>query len=72
MIKKYLKRVDIFGHPIGVHYKGQTTHNTISGSLVSLMMISWVLFYAAATFLETIKHFNQQENTNRIKADMSE
>ena len=68
----FLKRLDIFGHPIGVHYKGQTTHNTIFGSMLSLLIILWVLAYAAFTFMDTVHHTNQEANTNRIKADLNE
>ena len=68
----YLKKVDIFGHPIRVNYKGETAHNTIFGSVLSLVMITWVLFYAVYTFLDTFEHLNQEVNTNRIKADLDE
>ena len=68
----FLKKLDIFGYPIGVHYKGKTTHNTIFGSLLSLFIITWVLIYAAITLLMTVDHSNQEVNTNRIKADLNE
>ena len=68
----FLKKVDIFGYPIGVHYKGGTSHNTIFGSVLSLLTILWVLLYGAVTLLQTIQHLNLEVSTNRIKADVDE
>ena len=64
--------MDIFGYPIGVHYKGSTSHNTIFGTVLSLFTIIWVLLYGAKTLIKTIHHLDLEVSTNRIKADLDE
>ena len=69
---KFLKSIDIYGHPIGVLYKGQTTHKTHFGSLLSILTTAVVLAYSLQEFIGMITHDNQQENTRFIIADMNE
>ena len=67
---KYIKSVDIYGHPIGVHYKGQTTHATILGSVFSIIMIAAVLLFAADRYLSMITNSVQTEFSREIVADV--
>ena len=42
----FIKSLDKYGHPIGVHYKGGSTHNTLFGSVFTLITNITVLIYA--------------------------
>ena len=69
---KYLKSIDVYGHPIGVLYYGQTRHKTIFGALLSIATIVVVLLYASEQFLATITSANQNEITRKIIADIGQ
>ena len=60
---KFLKQIDIFGHPVNVLYKGGAKHNTLVGSIFSIIVTICVGTFTIATFLETISHSNQAIST---------
>ena len=66
---KLLKSIDTFGHPIGVLYKGKTTHNTVFGSFITLIMTTIVLGYATMNMIETVNRSNQQISSTKIIVD---
>ena len=35
---KVLKKIDKFGHPIGLNYNNKGTHTTVCGSIISLII----------------------------------
>ena len=54
-IEKYFVRWDIFGHKIGVHYKGKDTYQTRLGALFTLAVYSLMLvnlFQLMTAFLD--------------------
>ena len=53
MLKK-LKSIDIYGHPIGVLYKGSTTYQTLFGSIFTLLTTATVLIFASSKMTEII------------------
>ena len=53
MLEK-LKSIDIYGHPVGVQYKGNRTHNTLLGSLFTILTSTMVLLFAASRMIEII------------------
>ena len=55
MLKK-LKSIDIYGHPIGVLYKGSTTYQTLFGSIFTLLTTATVLIFASSKMTEIIQH----------------
>ena len=69
---KTLKSIDIFGHPVGVLYKGQSEHKTLLGSLLSLVKIVAVMIFAVKNLIDTTSHNNQDETERRIFTDIDE
>ena len=67
---KLIKKIDIFGHPIGVQFRGQETHPTLFGSFFSLFTIVCVLIYAVAQLYQTINHLNQEVSSIKITTDL--
>ena len=41
------KACDIYGHPIGVHYQGESKFNTLGGSLATLLTTAIMISYAS-------------------------
>ena len=57
-MSKFLKKFDIFGHPISVLYQGNTKHNTIIGSIFSILTAISVTIYAVNGLIEGLTHEN--------------
>ena len=51
-----LKSIDVYGHPINVLFKGGTRHNTLFGSVFTLLTILTVLLFASSRMIEMIEH----------------
>ena len=66
---KFLKSLDSFGHPIGVLYRGSTTHNTLFGSFITLIMTTVILGYATMNLVDTVNRSNQQISSTKIIVD---
>ena len=47
MIKKIVNTFDIYGEPIGVNYRGQSSYKTKVGTLMSLLTIGLGLAFLA-------------------------
>ena len=69
---KYLKSIDVYGHPIGVLYNGETKHKTMFGTILSIATIVVVLIYASQQLVATITKSNQHEITRKIIADIGQ
>ena len=69
---KLIKKIDIFGHPIGVQFRGQETHPTLCGSLCSLFTIVCVMIFAAAQLYATLNHMNQEVSSIKITTDLDQ
>ena len=41
---KFIKRFDIFGHPITVHYDGEDKYKTLLGAFFSVAVLTLILF----------------------------
>ena len=67
---KFLRSIDIYGHPIGVLYKGNTSYNSLVGSVFTLITTVIVLAYSVAILAETIAHTNQEQTSRSIVMDM--
>ena len=49
LLRRFLA-IDVFGHPINVNYKGNETHNTLIGSVLSLVVYACTLAIAITSF----------------------
>ena len=67
-----LKSIDIFGHPVGVHYKGSSTYKTSLGSFMTLLSIIIVGIYAQILITELATGDSQDEMTRSVKINLSE
>ena len=66
---KCLMQLDVFGHPISVHYAGEDRYRTRLGALISLCVFSLILFNfvnLATVFLDGSR---QEEKTNVLSFD---
>ena len=66
---KCLMQLDVFGHPISVHYAGEDRYRTRLGAFVSISVFSLILFNfinLATVFLDGSR---QEEKTNVISWD---
>ena len=66
------KGIDIFGHQVGVNYRGEGTFNTATGSLVTLITALIVLSYASLKMIDIYTRDSQNELSNKIKINPEE
>ena len=65
-----LQKLDIFGHKVGVHYRGEDTYKTKLGGLLSLATYVLVLIQTINLVTDFVNHTAQTENFVRIKQDL--
>ncbi len=68
MIKKLVSILDIYGRPIGVNYKGESTYKTKVGALMSLITIGLGLALAGSKIQQMVDKDNSkiQQLTNTL------
>ena len=64
------KSIDMYGHPIGVHYKGDDAYRTKLGSFVTLITVGLVLTYSGIRVGQLNTRSNQNETNQTIKLDL--
>ena len=67
MFGMLLTALDIFGHNVGVQYRGQETYKTKFGGLLTLATYVLVLIQTANLIDSFVNHTEQVENFVRIK-----
>ena len=67
---KLLKSIDIYGHPISVLYRGEKTHNTLLGSVFSILTTAVVLFFALDRLIKMLSYENQDEIVRSVLSDI--
>ena len=67
-----LKSIDAYGHPVGVLYKGNPSHNTCCGSILTICMAIFLLWFGLAEILSTLERDNQNVSSNKILVDLEE
>ena len=60
---KFLKSLDMYGHPIGVLYKGDTRHRTWLGCVCSILTMLFILLFASQALLAMATKTSQNEFT---------
>ena len=58
-----IKDQDIFGHPIGVHYRGSYTFKTCMGSLCTLATYSLIVYNLMSIMTAFMDGSNQEDKT---------
>jgi hypothetical protein len=68
MIKKLVSILDIYGQPIGVNYKGESTYKTKVGALMSLITFGLGLALAGSKIQQMVDKDNSniQQLTNTL------
>ena len=68
MIKKLVSILDIYGQPIGVNYKGESTYKTKVGALMSLITIGLGLALAGSKIQQMVykDNSNIQQFSNTL------
>ena len=69
---KFFKSLDIYVHPIGVLYKGDSSYKTLLGSFFSLVTTSIVLFFAVARLIEMMDRSNQDQISRALVTDIEQ
>ena len=65
-----LLRLDIYGHKVGVHYRGEDAYKTKFGGLLSLATYVLVMIQTLNLVTDFVDHSAQTENFVRIKQDL--
>ena len=58
MISGILNYIDIYGHVIGVHYKGNGTYTTRLGGLLTLVTFTLICINGVGLFTQFADHSN--------------
>ena len=69
-ISGMLLRLDVFGHKIGVHYKGEEAYKTKIGGLLTLITYTLILIQTTNLFTDFLDNSAQTEQFSRIKQDL--
>ena len=67
---RFLKNQDMFGHTIGVHYRGDSAYKTRLGALVTFATYFLMLIYLSKLSADFFDGSNQEEKGQRIKIDL--
>lgn len=66
---KFLKSLDIFGYPIGVHYKGSDTYQTRLGAVCTFLAYVLMAFNSFTMTTEFLNHTFQEEKQQSMLVD---
>ena len=69
---KLIKSIDIYGHQVGVNYKGSPSYNTLFGSLMTILTSVIVLIYALDQLCMLTTHQNQEISTRIEKINLQQ
>ena len=64
--------IDIYGHSIGVHYRGDGSFRTSLGSIFTLITVALVLSYTTIKVRDMVERTSQNERTQSLKIDLDE
>ena len=62
-----LSGIDLYGHPIGVHYNGSGTFSTILGSLCSIVTLVLIAINTVNLCTKFVDHSDQTEFYQQLK-----
>ena len=66
-VEQFLVGRDIFGHVIGVNYRGSGTYKTRLGAFCTFSTLILTFFYFVTLITAFIDGSNQGENVDRLK-----
>ena len=65
-----LVQQDIYGHKIGLHYKGRDSYQTKVGSFVTIITYIFIFIFLFKRVTEFIDRSTQVENFRKVKVDL--
>ena len=70
MFGKFLKKVDIYGHQIGVNYRGESTYTTRLGGVLTLATLTFICINTVQLITAFSDHSNQKEKVQTVYEDL--
>ena len=57
-VRKFLVSFDVFGEPVSVNYRGETSFKTALGAFFSILLKTFLFVIAATSFLDLVEYRN--------------
>ena len=70
MFGKFLKKFDIYGSPVGLHYRGNGTYTTALGGVLSLITFTLICINTVDIITQYFDHSAQTEQSSSIQMDL--
>ena len=71
-IGKAFRKLDQYGHPIGVNYDGGDTYQTKAGACATIVKFLIIGFYSTIKLLMWVFRTNQEERSLQIQVNIEE
>ena len=55
-LRTFLVSFDVFGEPVSVNYRGETSYKTAVGAFLTICLKSFLFVVAAASFLDLVQY----------------
>ena len=72
MFGKFLKKLDIYGYPVGLHYRGDGTFTTALGGVMTLITLTLICINTVNLATQYFDHSAQTVQENTIQVDLSD
>ena len=66
----YIRRLDIFGHPIGVHYRGSDEFKTHMGAFCTILAYILMAFNCYTMTISYLDHSKQEQKVEVMTGDI--
>ena len=47
----FIKKRDVYGHPVGMTYKGEDTYQTVRGGIISIAVNIFLIYFMVEMFI---------------------
>ena len=71
-IGKSFRKLDQYGHPIGVNYDGGETYQTKAGACASIIKFLIIGFYSTIKVLMWVSRENQEERSLQVQVNIED
>ena len=71
-IGKSFRKLDQYGHPIGVNYDGGETYQTKAGACASIIKFLIISMYSTVKMAMWMKRSNQEERSLQVQVNIEE
>ena len=70
MFLKFIKSLDIYGHQVGVHYRGDSSFKTGIGAFLTLLSLFLIFSNTLGLFVSFISKEDQKESVITLKESL--